>query len=156
MTIGPVSSMPPPNRSGAWLPWLIGAAIVIGLAVASGLLAAWLVAGMRAVPPPAGIDASPRPTAGPTALPSATGGLPTALATDAPRFTPSPSPQVTVEPEPFVHIVSRGESLTYIAELYEVEIDDLITLNEIRNPNRIQVGQELLIPGYGVVPSPRN
>jgi LysM repeat protein len=142
------------HRRGSWLPWLTGAAIVIGLAVAGGLLTAWLVANFRAVPPPAAGDGSPRPTAGATPGPTATEAPPTAVVTERPRFTPSPAPVVTAGPEPFVHVVERGESLTRIAEFYSVDVDDIIALNDIRNPNRIRVGQELLIPGYGIRPSP--
>jgi len=142
------------HRRRSWLPWLAGAAIAIGLAVAGGLLTAWLVANLRAVPPPAAGDGSPRPTAGSTPGPTATEAPPTAVVTERPRFTPSPAPVVTAEPEPFVHVVERGESLTRIAEFYSVDVDDIIALNDIRNPNRIRVGQELLIPGYGIRPSP--
>ena len=142
------------QRRGNWLPWLIGAAIVIGLAVAGGLLTAWIVANFRAVPPPAAGDGSPRPTAGATPGPTATQAPPSTVVTERPRFTPSPAPVVTAEPEPFVHVVERGESLTRIAEFYSVDVDDVIALNDIRNPNRIHVGQELLIPGYGIRPSP--
>lgn len=142
------------QRRASWLPWLTGAAIVIGLAVAGGLLTAWLVANLRAVPAPAAGDGSPRPTAGATPGPTATEAPPTAVVTERPRFTPSPAPVVTAEPEPFVHVVERGESLTRIAEFYAVDVDDIIALNDIANPNRIRVGQELLIPGYGIRPSP--
>ena len=62
---------------------------------------------------------------------------------------------VTVEPTPFIHVVERGQSISEIAEMYQVDPDDIIELNGINNPNRIQVGQELQIPGYGVPPTPR-
>ncbi len=110
---------------------------------------------MRAVPPPVGGVPTPRPSAGQSLTPGPTDGLPTAQPTEPPRRTPTPSPVETVEPTPFVHIVERGESLSEIAELYQVDVDDIATLNDISNPNRIQVGQELLIPGYGTIPTPR-
>jgi len=51
--------------------------------------------------------------------------------------------------------VERGQSVSEIAEIYQVDPQDIIELNELRNANRIQVGQELEIPGYGVIPTPR-
>ncbi len=149
-----------PRRSGGsraatneLLPWLVGAVIVLMLAVAGGLLTAWLVANNRAVPgPAAGLSPVPQPTPvlGASDAPSA--GQPTLGPTAPPRRTPTPSPFVTTAPEPFVHIVERGESLTEIAALYQVELRDVVALNDIRNPDRIQVGQEILIPGYGQRP----
>ncbi len=137
------------------LPWLGAIAIVLVLAALAGLATAWLVANMRAVPPPVGDVPTPRTSPGLSMSPGPSDGLPTALPTDPPRRTPTPSPVETVEPTPFIHVVERGESLSEIAELYQVELNDILTLNEIRNPNRIQVGQEIEIPGYGVIPTPR-
>ena len=109
---------------------------------------------MRAVPPPVGDVPTPR-VPGQTQEPGPSDGLPTALPTEPPRRTPTPSPVVTVEPTPFVHIVERGESLSEIAAMYEVELEDIVALNDISNPNRIRIGQEILIPGYGTIPTPR-
>jgi len=145
----------PVGRPGSsLLPWLLGSVVVLVLAVMGGLLAAWIVASMRAVPPPAAGQATPTPRASApfTAEPSPDGQA-TARLSEAPRFTPTPSPLVTTEPQPFVHVVARGESLTLISDYYGVELEDVLALNDIRNPNRIQVGQEILIPGYGVQPS---
>jgi LysM repeat protein len=128
---------------------------VLVLAAAGGVATAWIVANMRAVPPPVGDVPTPRPVPGQSFTPAPSDGLPTAQASEPPRRTPTPSPVLTVEPTPFIHIVERGESLTEIAELYEVAVEDIVGLNDIQNPNRIQVGQELLIPGYGTIPTPR-
>ncbi|HYI22397.1 MAG TPA: LysM domain-containing protein [Candidatus Limnocylindrales bacterium] len=155
----PPSSGDPGSRSAARsiLPWVAGVAIVLVLAVVSGLLTAWLVANMRAAPGPVGGLGSPtpRPSAQVSADPGASGDLPTAQASEPPRRTPTPSPVVTVEPTPFIHVVERGQSVSEIAEIYQVDPQDIIELNELRNANRIQVGQELEIPGYGVIPTPR-
>ena len=137
------------------LPWVVAIAIVLALAAGGGLATAWVVASMRAVPPPVGGVPTPRPSPGTSFTPGPSDGLPSAQPTDPPRRTPTPSPVVTAEPTPFVHIVERGESLSEIAALYQVDVDDIVTLNDISNPNRIQVGQEILIPGYGVFPTPR-
>jgi LysM repeat protein len=144
-----------PRRSGGGGPlnWLIGALVVLILAVAGGLFTAWIVANMRAVPGPVGA-ASPTPSIRATAAPTIT-PAPTGQETEMPRRTPTPAPTVIVTPPPFVHVVGRGESLNYIANLYGVTLEDVLAINDIPNPNRIQVGQEILIPGYGVAPTPR-
>jgi hypothetical protein len=156
----PPGEQPTPDRGGpasrTVLPWVAGVVIVLILAVAGGLFTAWIVANMRAAPGPVGGLGSPtpRPSTQVTPDPGAS-GLPTAQPTEPPRRTPTPSPVVTVAPTPFIHVVERGQSITEIAQIYQVDPDDIIELNGIRNPNRIQVGQELQIPGYGVIPTPR-
>jgi LysM repeat protein len=55
----------------------------------------------------------------------------------------------TPEPTPIEHVVERGEFLSYIAGLYCTTVEDILALNEIQNPNRIQPGDVLLIPGGG-------
>jgi hypothetical protein len=141
------------SRGSAAAGWIIGAAVVLILAVAGGLLTAWIVANMRAVPGPAA-GASPTPGVRPTGMATSQPG-PTAGETSGPRRTPTASPAPEVTLPPIVHVVAPGESLSYIAGLYGVTLDDVLALNEIRNPNRIQVGQEILIPGYGVAPTRR-
>ncbi len=126
----------------------MGAAVVLILAVTAGLLTAYVVANARAVPAPAAM-ASPTPSpvsAPPTSSPQLTEQPGTG--TPQPRRTPTAPPTVTPEPTPFVHVVQAGESLIYIANLYGVTVDDIVALNDITNPNRIHVGQQLLIPGW--------
>ena len=136
-----------PSPARVALPWILAAAVVLVLAAAGGLLTAYVVANLRAVPPPAAVlTPSPTPPATPSASPVAT---PTASAgTPQPRRTPTPPPVVTPEPTPFVHVVQNGESITYIANLYGVTVGDILALNNIKNPNRIHPGDELLIPGW--------
>ncbi len=136
------------------LTWLLAAVIVLILAVAGGLISAWVVANMRAVPNPVA-QATATPSAAATTPSPSSSAPPSEATTEAPRFTPTPAPTVEVTPEPFVHIVQRGESLITIATLYHVYVDDIVALNDIQNPNRIQPGQELLIPGYGTPPTPK-
>lgn len=139
------------SAAGAALPWLLAVVVVLLLAASGGLVSAWIVATLRAVPAPALADVTPSPN------PAASGGptaVPTLAPSDQPRHTPTPSAVVTQEPAPFVHVVQRGEYLQYIADLYGVTVQDIVALNDIKNPNRIRPGQELLIPGYGHQPSP--
>lgn len=46
-----------------------------------------------------------------------------------------------------VHIIQSGESLTTIAQQYGVSAEEIISFNNISNPDAIYVGQELIIPG---------
>src|SRR5713226_6260523 len=45
------------------------------------------------------------------------------------------------------HTVAPGDSLSYIANLYSVAIDQIVQLNHIANPDLILTGQKLDIPG---------
>lgn len=45
-----------------------------------------------------------------------------------------------------VHVVGRGETLSALAARYRVGVPTLASLNNLANPNLIQVGQRLLIP----------
>jgi len=49
-------------------------------------------------------------------------------------------------PQPILHQVRRGETLDAIARRYGVTRSELIQLNQITNPNLIQVNQSLKIP----------
>ena len=123
--------------------------VVLAAAVAAGFLVAYLVASGRAVDPGSAVN---QPTPGRSAV--ASQGLgPSApqsgVPTEQPRRTPgAPTP----EPTPIEHVVSRGEFLSYIAGLYCTSVDEILALNEIQNPNRIQPGDILQIPGGGCAP----
>ncbi len=61
----------------------------------------------------------------------------------------SASPNRVPEPIPAdgLYRVRRGDNVTEIARRFGVGTTDLLTVNRIRNPNRISVGQVLQIPG---------
>jgi spore germination protein len=44
-------------------------------------------------------------------------------------------------------VIQSGESLTAIAQQYGVSAEEIISFNNISNPDAIYVGQELIIPG---------
>lgn len=53
-----------------------------------------------------------------------------------------------------IHVVEAGEELGLISKLYDVSIAEIVSLNNIENPDLLYVGQELIIPAAGVyVPS---
>ncbi|MCP4416054.1 MAG: LysM peptidoglycan-binding domain-containing protein [Chloroflexi bacterium] len=72
-----------------------------------------------------------------------------ALPTDAPEET-TPEPK---NPEDFptavpaqTHTVQVGETLTAIAQRYSITVQAIVTANNIPNPDRVNVGTQLLIP----------
>jgi LysM repeat protein len=143
----------PPEGSGAngAVRWTLTAVMVLLLAASAGLVLAWLVATMHAVPGPVGAIATPTLAPGETAAPSG----PTPSGTEQPRHTPTPAPGQTQEPVPFTYVVQRGDSVTWIADMFQVQFEDLVALNDLKPPRyRIFIGQELLIPGYGQQPPP--
>ena len=53
------------------------------------------------------------------------------------------------------HVVARGETLTSIAKMHKVGIDELQKFNHIENDRKLQIGQTLVIPGaQSAAPSP--
>jgi LysM repeat protein len=86
------------------------------------------------------------------------------------RFSPPPSPLPASTRSPVsdsgastacrensasasrVHVVEPGESLSTIAAHYRVSALDLFAKNEIPDPDRIEVGQRLLLPANAIVP----
>ncbi|WP_243293081.1 glycoside hydrolase family 18 protein [Bacillus sp. FJAT-47783] len=48
-----------------------------------------------------------------------------------------------------IHVIQQGESLFTIAQTYSTSVNDLITANEIPNPNQLVIGQTIIIPIIG-------
>lgn len=48
--------------------------------------------------------------------------------------------------EPVTHIVRTGETLTSIAQQYNVTVSELVAANGLTTPNRIRIGDRLIIP----------
>ena len=61
-------------------------------------------------------------------------------------IAPVSEPPYTPMPETFKYIVQAGDTLFAIANRYDVSVDELIALNRLQDPNRLAIGQELLIP----------
>jgi LysM repeat protein len=65
-----------------------------------------------------------------------------ALATTA--AVPASAPHSTAAGN--THTVARGETLTSIAKMYKVTVDDLQNANHIEDGRRLQAGQTIIIP----------
>jgi LysM repeat protein len=72
--------------------------------------------------------------------------------------TPVPSP--TTPPEalptlpPVTYTVKPGDTLSGIADLFGITVDELVRANNIADPNSLQVGQVLIIPGRAPTVAP--
>lgn len=144
------SESSPGSRVSMVVAFLLGMALlttIVAIAVAMGLLRlgeSGPLAG--ASPSPTGVAAA-SPTVEPTADASAAPAT-AAPATAAPSGTAEASP--ASQPTPGgTHIVQSGESLFSISELYGVPIGLIVEANQLENPDRIFLGQELIIPVPG-------
>jgi LasA protease len=66
--------------------------------------------------------------------------------------TPTPDPPralPTYEPGSLLHTVSAGETLGYIAQLYQTSLDDLQEANGLEDRDLLFVGQQLVVPREG-------
>lgn len=59
--------------------------------------------------------------------------------------TPTPTPTATATPIK-THVVQPDEALWEIAERYGVDVEDLIELNDIEDPDHLVPGEELKLP----------
>jgi len=121
---------------------------VLSVAVALLLLAfcTWEAAHpyLRPAAVPSVIPLIPTPTS--TATPPPT---PPATATPTPSPLPSPPPTATATPSPTpprTYVVQKGDTLNEIAARFGVSVRDLMELNGITDPTKLQIGQVLIIP----------
>jgi LysM repeat protein len=106
----------------------------IGILFGGVLLAAVILFFLPALLGVGGRDGSPPP--GASASPSSA------------VSTPSASPTPVPEPTPQVYVIKSGDTLSKIARDFNVTLDALLEANKdrITNPNRIRVGDEIIIP----------
>ena len=80
--------------------------------------------------------ARPAPTVGPAMTPP-----PPPTRPPRPTVPPAPSPEV------ISYTVRAGDTLAKIATQFGVTVEEIVEANDIEDPNRIEVGQVLIIPG---------
>ncbi len=62
-----------------------------------------------------------------------------------------PTPKVVLPPVEVptkVYTVKNGDSLSFIAQRFNVSVRDIVKMNKISNPNKVTVGTKLTLPGY--------
>ncbi len=70
----------------------------------------------------------------------------TASTAEATPASPSPTPTPKVTATPLVYVVQTGDSLLAIANKFGVDVDDLAAKNDLDDPGKLSLGQELIIP----------
>lgn len=128
----PVDSLPLSKSifSGSWLGIGLGIIIIVGIVM-------WVTqaqANSRVVAVATETSTS-TVTSTVTRTPTATG-----TSTPTPTVTPTPSPT------PRLHVIESGDTLLFISQLYGVNLEDLIALNDIEDARFLSIGQTLIIP----------
>ncbi len=71
---------------------------------------------------------------------------PTSRPSQAAVVTPTPRPTPSPTPTPQVYTVVSGDNMLRIARMFGLTVEQVACFNDIEDINRLQVGQELLIP----------
>jgi murein DD-endopeptidase MepM/ murein hydrolase activator NlpD len=79
---------------------------------------------------------------------------PKTVLASAPAATPSPV-LVSVPADAYVHVIASGESLYTIARLYNVTAQGIVAANGLSSPDKIYVGQKIVIPGMKGTGAPK-
>jgi LysM repeat protein len=76
------------------------------------------------------------------------GGVSSSASPSAAALTPTPAPTPIPDPTPQIYVIKSGDTLSRIAREFNVTLDALLEANKdrISNPNRIAVGDEIIIP----------
>jgi LysM repeat protein len=70
--------------------------------------------------------------------------------TPAPATTEAPKAPQTGNS----HVVAKGETLTSIAKMHKVSVEELQRFNHIENDRKLQIGQTIMIPASSTASSP--
>jgi len=70
--------------------------------------------------------------------------------TPAPPTAETPKPPQTGNS----HVVAKGETLTSIAKMHKVSVEELQKFNHIENDRKLQIGQTIMIPPSSAGSSP--
>lgn len=100
------------------------------------------VDGPAATLPPVGTEAAPEATATPDPA-AATPGSGEATAVPAAEVTPTTGERI--------HVVESGDTLTQLAVIYGVPVEEIAAANGLSDVDTLEVGQEIIIPVPGSV-----
>lgn len=87
--------------------------------------------------------------AGPMLLGIGSNPSDTGTVSPTPSLEPSasPSPTIAPAPTPLIYVVAKGDTISKIAGRYHLTLQELLAANpQIKNPNRIQIGDQITIP----------
>ncbi|MEJ2010657.1 MAG: LysM domain-containing protein [Anaerolineales bacterium] len=118
-------------------PLILGGLAVVLLVVGVFFVVLWFTGDNPPAMP--GFLASKTPTATVTNTPVPPTATPTITLTPEPSLTPTPEGPVT-------YIVEPGDTLSSIAEKFNVDVFLLMAANDISDPDQLFVNQELTIP----------
>lgn len=96
---------------------------------------------------PAVVETAPVPVLPPSATVVAPQAMPPA---SFPEIKPpvKPAPVKTDVAAENVYVIKAGDSLSKIAVKHGVNVQELAELNQIADPNKIRIGQKLILPDY--------
>lgn len=72
-----------------------------------------------------------------------------------PPVVEAPKAASTLSSETTTYVVASGDSLSVIAYKYGLKVPEIMALNTMTNPNKLKVGQKLLLPGKINVAAPK-
>jgi LysM repeat protein len=126
---------------------LIVAALLVGLVLAG--CAGQPPAPAPTSPPQATYTPYPTYTPLPTQAPAPTNTPAPTVAAAQPTVAATNTPAPTPTPTPFVYTVKAGDWASSIAKRFGVTLQSLLTVNNIRNADLVETGQQLIIPISG-------
>jgi murein DD-endopeptidase MepM/ murein hydrolase activator NlpD len=136
-----LSSSVPPSASAKYIPPADVGPHFPGMPVATNALPA-------SGPVQGGIVSQDLPSLRSSSEVGSTQSMPLPLSTASNGAAASqPAQTLATPPGGYTHIIESGESLRSIARKYDVAVADIIDSNNISSPDRIFVGQKLVIPG---------
>lgn len=128
------------RRRERMTPLLLGGLAVVLLVVGIFFVVLWLTSDQPISLPGFLASRTPTPTSTSTPLPP----------TQTPTITLTPEPSLTPTLEgPRTYIVELGDTLSSIAEKFEIDVFLLMAVNGIEDPDQLFVNDELLIPEPG-------
>ena len=75
------------------------------------------------------------------------GGGAGATSTPIAEETASPDPTPVPEPTPTIYVVKKGDTMSKIANKFDLTVEQILAVNkQIKNPNKISIGDEIMIP----------
>ena len=78
--------------------------------------------------------------------------------TPAPIPTPAPAPVAApaAAPGANTYTIASGDTIARVARKHSVSIESIISANNLRNPDRVSIGQQLIIPAQAPATRPSN